>query len=879
MRARTGYLIGCGAPIEPLNRTDIGGKARNLFRLRRMGIETPDWLVVSSRLFDLLMKEHRTAADKFMAAIDPGDPMSFNRAEKGIAGLIRRIEMPQAFLKELTGELRKNGFYAVRSSVLDEDSASHSFAGQMDSFLNVRADRVADSIKKVWLSAFSARSMLYRKRRGIEMGNISAAVVVQDMVKSAASGVLFTLNPEAGQDDCLISAVYGLGDGVTSDQVCSDTYVVSRVGDVVVKRNTDKDGRIVGAEKGGTKYLELDDRSRGEAVLDDRQIFELRRLGLEIEAEMGGPQDIEWAFDDDRNCWILQARPMTAECAREEPLRPFVWDNSNIIESYPGLTLPLTFSFIRKAYERAFADAAKCLLPLQNFETGEAYPFGRLLGLIDGRVYYNLLNWYGMLSLLPGFGSRKKAWDQMIGITRQVEITSRPITFLNRITAGISIALRLLLVGRTAASFFSRFNPVYRRFALDGLESMDVFRLQEHYLRLEKSFAPFWYLTLFNDMAAMTYYAWLKKICADWLGESDAGAVNGLLRGDGSMESIQPLRCLDELAECIGKNRKCAEMFSRLDDAGVFNRIMSDPELTAVRDNFRDYLRHFGDRGLEDLKLEYGGYRQRPELLVAAIRQAMNKESSRMSGKHRIDDGGEFIQALDDRLRHPLKRIVFDFVLARARLAIKQRENMRFARSRLFGLVRRLFLKMAGVLSEQGVIERPGDIFYLTVDEIFDYLNGTSVNQNLKALVDFRRMQYKGFENCSPPDRMTVFGIPYQGVREEEMSCEYEANTISGIGCCRGIVEGKAVVVLDPKKTPPAAGRILVARSTDPGWAFHIASARGIVIEKGSVLSHTAIISRELGIPTVVGAADATKRIPDGSNVRIDGAAGEVRWR
>ncbi|MGR9073235.1 MAG: PEP/pyruvate-binding domain-containing protein, partial [Gammaproteobacteria bacterium] len=494
MRIRTGYLIGCGASIKPLNRTDIGGKARNLFRLRRMGVETPDWLVVSSRLFDLLMEEHRTAVDKFLAEVEPGDPWSFDRAEKGIARLIRRIEMPQAFLKELTGKLRKNGFYAVRSSVLDEDSASHSFAGQMDSFLNVRADRVADSIKKVWQSAFSARSMLYRKRRGIEMGNISAAVVVQDMVKSAASGVLFSLNPEAGQDDCLISAVYGLGDGVTSDQVRSDTYAVSRVGDVIVKSKTDKDGRIVGAEKGGTKYLELDDRSRGEAVLEDRQIFELRRLGLEIEAEMGGPQDIEWAFDEDGNCWILQTRPMTAECAPVVAPRPFVWDNSNIIESYPGLTLPLTFSFIRKAYERAFADAAKYLLPLQNFETGESSTFGRLLGLIDGRVYYNLLNWYGMLSLLPGFGSRKKAWDQMIGITRQVEIAPRPISLLNRITAGTSIALRLLLVGRTAASFFSRFDPVYRRFAEDNLESMDVFRLQEHYLRLEKSFAPFWYL-------------------------------------------------------------------------------------------------------------------------------------------------------------------------------------------------------------------------------------------------------------------------------------------------------------------------------------------------------------------------------------------------
>jgi pyruvate,water dikinase len=229
-------------------------------------------------------------------------------------------------------------------------------------------------------------------------------------------------------------------------------------------------------------------------------------------------------------------------------------------------------------------------------------------------------------------------------------------------------------------------------------------------------------------------------------------------------------------------------------------------------------------------------------------------------------------------VRGAVKGRVFRFVLDRARAAIRAREDMRLARTRLFGMVRRLFLRLGGVLAEQQLLEVPSDVHYLTVEELLDLGRGTGVTTDLKGLVAVRKSDYARHGTKSAATRLETIGIPRSSTAAAAQGAPDGRAELRGTGCSAGIATGRATVVIDPEHAVAGRDTVLVARSTDPGWAYLMMSAAGMVVERGSLLSHTAIIGRELGIPTVVGAAGATTLIPEGAVVRLDGGTGEVRW-
>ncbi|MCH7515882.1 MAG: hypothetical protein IIB08_01925 [Bacteroidetes bacterium] len=236
-------------------------------------------------------------------------------------------------------------------------------------------------------------------------------------------------------------------------------------------------------------------------------------------------------------------------------------------------------------------------------------------------------------------------------------------------------------------------------------------------------------------------------------------------------------------------------------------------------------------------------------------------------------------QIIRKELRNPFKRFVFRFVLKNARRSITNRENMRFARTRNFGLVRNIFRQISQRFVEQRILKKESDIYYLTVNEIFDFIRGTSTNCNLAALVKIRKAEYANYSLITLPDRFQTIGIPYLNKLNKDPKFKSSNNSLQGTGCSSGIVKAKALVVIDPSSINGESGHILVARSTDPGWIFLMVSAKGIIVEKGSVLSHSAIIGRELGIPTIIGVTDATGKIPDGAIIEMDGSNGEIQWQ
>ena len=400
------------------------------------------------------------------------------------------------------------------------------------------------------------------------------------------------------------------------------------------------------------------------------------------------------------------------------------------------------------------------------------------------------------------------------------------------------------------------------------------------YESLARTFLEKWHLTLENDFCAMTYYAWLEKLCGARELVAYPNLHNDLLCGQDGIESVTAVRTLLRLAEQVDADAGCSALFETEDDEYVWAKIQTNGCYRWLKKALEAYLLDFGDRGFEELKLEKLTFREEPAQLIALIRGYRRHELSIEQLEQQEQGIRRHAESfLRRQLQNPFRRALLRFVLRQTLSAVRNRENMRFARSRAFGLVRRLFRRMGELLAASGVLDSPFDLDYLTLDEVFGFVQGTAATRNLRALVELRKTEYTSFENEVPEDRIQTFGIPYLNLSCNSDPSHNTRGALSGTGCSSGIAEGVAKVVKDPRTKIQRPAYILVARWTDPSWGFLMISAKGIVIEKGSVLSHTAIIGRELGIPTIVGVKDATRRIRDRSWIRIDGSLGRVELK
>jgi pyruvate,water dikinase len=217
------------------------------------------------------------------------------------------------------------------------------------------------------------------------------------------------------------------------------------------------------------------------------------------------------------------------------------------------------------------------------------------------------------------------------------------------------------------------------------------------------------------------------------------------------------------------------------------------------------------------------------------------------------------------------------------RVFTKAREDTRFCRTELYGLSRRVLFRLGEELAEAGHLDDAGDIIDLTVQEVLGAFDGTLAGLDLRQRVAQRRAVRERHTTLpAPPSRqVTTSGTALATPRPAatETAADNGDGVLRGLASSAGVVRARAKVVLHPSSVPPEACQdaILVARETDPGWLFLMTAAKGLVVERGTLLSHTAITGRLLGVPTVVAVAGATERIPDGALIELDGAAGTVR--
>ena len=296
------------------------------------------------------------------------------------------------------------------------------------------------------------------------------------------------------------------------------------------------------------------------------------------------------------------------------------------------------------------------------------------------------------------------------------------------------------------------------------------------------------------------------------------------------------------------------------------------PELAR---EFAAYLDDFGDRCLEELKLESATVRDEPSSLLSSI------GAMALRGDKDKDASAPAASVPVPRLGNPLRQAVFGWVLRHARDRVRSRENLRFERTRVFGRVRVIVRELGRRLHADGRLDEPRDVFYLEIGELLAEWDGTVTTRDLAALARQRRAEFEAYASTEPPpDRFTTRGPASRPVIFEEKASvpvPVGEGVLQGTGACPGRVTGRARVVLDPRGARLGQGEILVARQTDPGWVVLFPAAAGLLVERGSLLSHSAIVSRELRLPCIVSLPGITARIKTGDLIEMDGTTGEVR--
>ena len=849
-------------PHQVNSRNAVGGKAFSLAQLSDFNV--PKWFVILPAAF-------HDSNDKLELSVD------FKLSLEVKAEI-------QKSLSELGGD---ECYFACRSSAVDEDGAFHSFAGQLETYLGLQKEEIFDGIRKVWRSGFSERVNLYRSENKLGPASVPA-VIVQVMLKPDKAGVAFAVDPvSCDWDKAVVAGVWGIGNMLVDGAIDADIWQVNRHGKITLAQIGFKSEKHYYADK-KFQNIKLNDAEARTFCCSEKEAQEIAELARKVSSLMLMPQDIEWAIEAG-SLFLLQARPITTLGALSDKGGVYgLWDNSNIAESYGGRTTPLTYSFVRGIYESVYRQFCSLMGVSDQVVEDNEETFRSLLGLIDGRIYYNLLNWYKLLACFPGFSLNRRFMEQMMGVQDElgkelvllIPNTYQKSKFVSSLRLGkalLGMCYHYITIASSIKRFYVRLDNALAKLVID-FERLRADELYQKFRDMEKKLLLKWDAPLINDFFAMIFFGVLKGLCQKLFVENVDNLQNELIGGDGTVISAEPAKRVKEMADLIRGDEVAIKAFQTDTEENIRRLILTKPDLNKL---FSAYLAKFGDRCLDELKLESNSISDKALPLLRAIGHMATRTTFLNTDNFPLNARLKAEEIVSNTLKYKIfKKFIFNLVLKHARARIRDRENLRFERTRLFGRVRKIFIELGKRYTAIGVLDAWEDIFYLEKEEALSFVVGTSSCPDLRNIAKTRKKYFDGLsKTIESDDRFETFGAVYSGnLFKNKQKVKHDNNVPSkkGMGCCPGIVKGSVRVVKDPRGVELPAGCILVAERTDPGWIMLFPAAAGLIVERGSLLSHSAIVSRELGLPSVVGVVGVTDWLHDGDIVEFNGSTGDI---
>ena len=733
--------------------------------------------------------------------------------------------------------------FAVRSNFSAEDGGDHSFAGQFLTRLNVKREKVKEAVQEVFSSYAGSLDYKEKANRGkaeyyLKQQGKAETVLIQEMLFPEKSGVLFTKNPKGILSEMVVVLGQGLGDKVVEDQENVLTYHYF---------------------PGECLYQEGQGTGLG---LEEDELKTLFSLGEEIEQLFQKPMDIEFAIEKGK-IYILQARAITT---LDMHLPARILDNSNISESFPGICLPLSESFAGEMYSGIFTSLGRRFLG-KRVSSYEAV-FQRMVGGFSGRMYYEISSWYDILRLLPFSGKIIPVWQGMLGVSNEeISFSKKKPGFFLKCRITLLFCYYFIVSQRKMQELDKFFQERYASYSKRVDEEEEAQELYRIFLEMKEDILREWDITLMNDMVSF--------ISTHLYGKKTAF----------SLETMKPVRALSALKAVARKHGLDSEEYRR---------------------EKKKYISAYGDRIEGELKLETRTYRSNEELLDRWILDALETEKTDYSEKD-CEETSRMEKPSEQKQRK-------SFLYRLAESSCNNREISRLHRTRCFGLMRRIVDK----IGEKTI---GFDVYYLSLNELKEFLfSGKDFSLKIAREKELR----KAYEKLPVLSRVKLLGkvdrdplageirglsykfVKGKGSREEKsgksedifssesMNLERKEDikgqdvekgkevgdstprVFFGRGVSKGIFRGEVLKIksLQEVRATEAKGKILLSYSTDPGWFPYLNMAEGLITERGSLLSHSAILARELEKPAVVNIPNIMEELQSGDIVEIDGDLG-----
>lgn len=830
---------------EGLELNKVGGKAFNLARLSLNDFNVPPFIILDTDEFwNFLAKDK----ERYKELLLNYNASSLSEIRKLIENKEFSLISKERIKTKLDEVFKRHGKIIIRSSATDEDGNNYSFAGMMESYPDLSIeDDVFGYIKKCYLSCFSDRAMEYRALNKLIDEELSMAVIIQSMVESDFSAVAFTTDPQTNDpDEVLISVVKGTGEKLVSGEENSDDYVVDAQGDVR--------------------------RLSGSLDIDKRIIREIADIGKKIEEsyDKKRARDIEIAIKDQK-IYVLQERPISAYSHIDKGQFRTIYDNSNIIESYSGVTTPLTFSFAREVYEKVYRQTLNNFFISQEDIESIKEDLANMICFYQNKVYYRLNSWYKMTALYPGYNKNKKYMENMMGVKLELK-EGKAKQKLRLFRIYLRFIHKLLRIKKDSLLFVDKFERITKDHFNNSFENYTNKGLVDLYRQLEENILDDFTTPITNDMGAMVFLGILndalkKKKLSDY-----EGLLSKVLAKQGNVESLKQSIALIDLVNYINNDTQLKSYYQNTEIEKIIEELDKDNK---INKQIKEYIYKYGSRAMEELKLETVTLFQDPRFLIQTIKNYLNMEkipAVYSDEEFDIKDFYKHFSLFEKLYIKPVTEITKYFV--------KNRELLRLRRTYIYSIVRNIFLRMGQNFKEEGIIENARDLFFMEKKEAFDIASfGIVGYEDIRTQIEERKKEYEINKEKECYERMYFYGE----VKEENMLPIYarqeiisqDLNTLQGVAGGGRVVEGTVKYVKEPEEAD-IEGYILMAKRTDPGWTVLFPMAKAVIIERGSVLSHSAVIAREMGLTLVVGIRGLTSRVEDGMRVRVDGIKGTV---
>ncbi|CAI1773873.1 PEP/pyruvate-binding domain-containing protein [Serratia plymuthica] len=859
----------------------LGGKGYSLNHLIKAGLPVPPAFCITAQAYQ-----------QFIEATVPGQILT-----KGARGEVRDIilgaNVPtslQQAINDAYQQLGDDASIAVRSSALEEDGQHQSFAGQYDTYLHVKgAEDVLRKVQSCWASLWAERTAHYSQTHASES---EIAVVLQVMVDADAAGVMFTQDPLTGNaDQVVIDSCWGLGEGVVSGQVTTDSFTLDKASaDLCDRQIRHKSHYCQRDAQGQVTLLSTPEAKRDIPSLTPEQLRQLVTLARQAQLIYRTELDIEWAVKDNQ-VWLLQARPVTTQAKPAQVIYANPWEKDQAIkdraffsrmdtgEIVTGLMTPLGLSFCR-FYQKHIHGPAIKTMGLADISDWQIY-----MGYIQGYVYLNISGSAYMLRQCP------PTRDEMKFTTRYATADIDFSHYENPYGKGVQgwsyvksgwywlkqQVHNLRSAANTVEQMIALRQQETRRFLALDLTALSLVELEQELQRVDRFFLDSCaaYMPFFLQSFAL--YDALAQTCERYLKGRGQGLQNRIKASMNNLRTIEVTLGIIKMVDKVNRQPALKALFEQ-HSANELVNILPEDEISRAfwQGDFKDFLFEFGTRGRQEFELSIPRWNDDPSYLLQVMKMYL---------QHPVDLQKKLRET--ERLRHQDSEALFKEMTWVGRFKLKtltrlyavmaeRREATRPTFITETWFYRCIMLEVLRRLETQGVVKM-SDLPYVDFEQFRAYMAGKIPAQQAFAqtLLDQNRHQHLLNLHAEEPP-LAIIGSYTPKMKTP--AADNTAGVFTGLAASPGKVVGKARVITD---LPTQAGElqpneILVARFTDASWTPLFALATGIVTDIGSTLSHSCIVAREFGIPAVVNLKVATQLIASGDTLILDGDSGTV---